>query len=84
MYALKLRRKKFESLDLINFNHKVDFSCIGADSSCKEHRVSFLSFYFRSPLACSMALQAVRTVLKEDGERREIDIKRYAKIEKVS
>ncbi|XP_065059637.1 T-complex protein 1 subunit gamma-like [Rhopilema esculentum] len=34
-------------------------------------------------LACSIALKAVRTVLKDDNGRREIDIKRYAKVEKV-
>eukprot|EP00794_Sanderia_malayensis_P009530 gene9530-10516_t len=34
-------------------------------------------------LACSIALKAVRTVLKDDGDRREIDIKRYAKVEKI-
>merc|ERR1712141_742898 len=34
-------------------------------------------------LACSIALKAVRTVLKDDNGRREIDIKRYAKVEKI-
>lgn len=34
-------------------------------------------------LACSIALKAVRTVLKDEGGRREIDIKRYAKVEKI-
>lgn len=47
---------------------------------------------FRSDLACNMALDAVRTVMVEEGgvsafgasgARREIDIKRYARIEKV-
>ena len=37
----------------------------------------------RGDLATSMALKAVRTVLKDDNGRREIDIKRYAKVEKV-
>jgi len=36
-----------------------------------------------SHLACSMALKAVRTCLVETSGRREIDIKRYAKVEKV-
>lgn len=36
-------------------------------------------------LACNMALDAVRTVELEDGSgRREIDIKKYAKVEKVT
>ena len=37
----------------------------------------------RSDLACDMALDAVHTVSMEVGDRREIDIKRYAKVEKV-
>jgi len=36
-----------------------------------------------SKLACNMALKASRTVLTEASGRREIDIKRYAKVEKV-
>lgn len=37
----------------------------------------------RSDLACQIALDATATVSLEDGDRREIDIKRYAKVEKV-
>ena len=36
-----------------------------------------------SDLACDMALSAVETVALETGDRKEIDIKRYAKVEKV-
>lgn len=36
-----------------------------------------------SNLACNMALKAVRTCMVENNGRREIDIKRYAKVEKV-
>ncbi|KAK9464005.1 chaperonin Cpn60/TCP-1 family [Lipomyces oligophaga] len=36
-----------------------------------------------SPLMCNLALQAVRTVSVESNGRREIDIKRYAKVEKI-
>lgn len=36
-----------------------------------------------SDLACNIALDAVRTVELEAGGRREIDIKKYAKVEKV-
>lgn len=32
---------------------------------------------------CGLALQAVRTVAKEVGEKTEVDIKRYAKVEKI-
>lgn len=39
---------------------------------------------FRADLACGMALDAVQMVAEETGERKEIDIKRYAKTEKVS
>lgn len=36
-----------------------------------------------SDLACKIALDAVSTVSTEQGGRREIDIKRYAKVEKI-
>lgn len=36
-----------------------------------------------SDLACTIALDAVRTVEMEDNGRKEIDIKKYAKVEKV-
>lgn len=36
-----------------------------------------------STLACNIALDAVRTVELEDNGRKEIDIKKYAKVEKV-
>lgn len=36
-----------------------------------------------SDLACSIALDAVQTVMLEENGRREIDIKRYAKVEKI-
>lgn len=36
-----------------------------------------------SDLACSIALDAVRTVELEENGRKEIDIKKYAKVEKV-
>jgi T-complex protein 1 subunit gamma len=37
-----------------------------------------------SDLACNIALDATATVALEENGRREIDIKRYAKVEKVS
>lgn len=36
-----------------------------------------------STLACNIALDAVRTVEMEENGRKEIDIKNYAKVEKV-
>ncbi|XP_047003488.1 T-complex protein 1 subunit gamma [Schistocerca americana] len=36
-----------------------------------------------SDLACSIALQAVETITLEENGRREVDIKRYAKVEKI-
>lgn len=36
-----------------------------------------------STLACNIALDAVRTVELEENGRKEIDIKNYAKVEKV-
>lgn len=35
-------------------------------------------------MACNIALDAVRTVVRDQGDRKEIDIKNYAKVEKVS
>lgn len=37
-----------------------------------------------SDLACAIALEAVKTVEFEENGRKEIDIKKYAKVEKVS
>jgi T-complex protein 1 subunit gamma len=37
-----------------------------------------------SELMCSLALKAVRTVTVEVNGKREVDIKRYARVEKVS
>ncbi len=34
-------------------------------------------------MACEMAIRAVQTVTLEEGGRREIDIKRYARVEKI-
>merc|ERR1719392_327266 len=36
-----------------------------------------------SDLACDIAMDAVKTVTMENGGKREIDIKRYAKVEKI-
>lgn len=38
---------------------------------------------FSGNLACDIALRAVKTVLREENDKKEIDIKNYAKIEKV-
>ena len=35
-------------------------------------------------LASDIALKAVKTVLREENDKKEIDIKNYAKVEKVS
>jgi T-complex protein 1 subunit gamma len=52
---------------------KIIKSCIGT---------KFVSKW--SDLACKIALDAVSTVSLEENGRKEIDIKRYARIEKVS
>ena len=41
-------------------------------------------WHFRSDLACQIALDATATVALEENGRKEIDIKRYAKVEKVT
>ena len=40
--------------------------------------------WFRGTLACDIAYDAVSKVALEENGRKEIDIKRYAKVEKVS
>lgn len=40
-------------------------------------------FYFRGDFACKLALNAVKTVLVEQNGRKEIDIKKYARVEKI-
>ena len=37
----------------------------------------------RGNLASDIALKAVKTVLREENDKKEIDIKNYAKVEKV-
>jgi len=51
---------------------KVIQSCIGT---------KFTSRW--SSLMCDLALEAVSTVVVEDGDRKDIDIKRYVKVEKI-
>ena len=51
---------------------KVIQSCIGT---------KFIAKW--SDLACQIALEAVKTVSIEDSGKKEIDIKRYAKVEKI-
>lgn len=43
----------------------------------------FKSLIVRSDLACKIAYDAVKIVTVETDGRKEIDIKRYAKVEKV-
>ena len=54
---------------------------------CLSKNVNVLILYcllvFRGDLACNIALDAVRTVVRDQGDRKEIDIKNYAKVEKV-
>jgi len=40
-------------------------------------------FHTWGDLMCDLALQAVRTILVDEGGRKEVDIKRYCKIEKI-
>ena len=43
-----------------------------------------LLIFFSGNLASDIALKAVKTVLREENDKKEIDIKNYAKVEKVS
>jgi T-complex protein 1 subunit gamma len=51
--------------------------------SCKHSTVGTKFIKKWSEKICDMALEAVRTVYKNDNGHVEIDIKRYAKVEKV-
>ena len=57
--------------------------CLSCPSSCLSSLSNSLPPPYRSDLACDMALDAVETVAVQSGDRKEIDIKRYAKVEKV-
>jgi len=61
-------------VDLSNEQQVLDVvkSCIGT---------KFLGKW--GDFACKLAMKAVRTVMVEEGGRKEIDIKRYARIEKI-
>merc|ERR1719188_1035251 len=69
-----LRDKVATPIDLNDLKQvsKVIQSCIGT---------KFIAKW--SDLACQIALEAVKTVSIEEGGKREIDIKRYAKVEKI-
>ncbi|XP_011307186.1 T-complex protein 1 subunit gamma [Fopius arisanus] len=62
------------SLDITDRNKVIEVvkSCVGT---------KFIGRW--SELACQIAIDAVNTVLLEENGRREIDIKRYAKVEKI-
>ncbi|XP_015120477.1 T-complex protein 1 subunit gamma [Diachasma alloeum] len=62
------------SLDINDRNKVIEVvkSCVGT---------KFIGRW--SELACQIAIDAVNTVLLEENGRREIDIKRYAKVEKI-
>ncbi|KAK3098753.1 hypothetical protein FSP39_022735 [Pinctada imbricata] len=69
-----LREKVSTPVDVTNRSEmmKIVKSCVGT---------KFISKW--SDLACQIALDATSTVLLEENGRREIDIKRYAKVEKI-
>merc|ERR1719312_1281100 len=72
--ATILREKVATPIDLKDqvAVRKVIQSCVGT---------KFIAKW--SDLACDIALDAVKTVCLENGGKREIDIKRYAKVEKI-
>lgn len=69
-----LRDEVATPVDLTNEQQVLDIikSCIGT---------KFLGKW--GDFACQLAIKAVSTVLVEEGGRKEIDIKRYARIEKI-
>ncbi|XP_064475152.1 T-complex protein 1 subunit gamma-like [Ornithodoros turicata] len=69
-----LKEKVSVPVDVNNPQQMADViqSCIGT---------KFISKW--GDLACQIALEAVKTVCVEEGGRKEIDIKRYAKVEKI-
>jgi T-complex protein 1 subunit gamma len=69
-----LREKIATPIDMENKAEvrKVIQSCVGT---------KFIAKW--SDMACDIAMEAVRTVSVKEGGKREIDIKRYAKVEKI-
>ncbi|KAH3834273.1 T-complex protein 1 subunit gamma-like [Dreissena polymorpha] len=69
-----LKSKVSTPVDITNKDEmmKIVKSCVGT---------KFMSKW--SDLACKIALEATATVALEEGGRKEIDIKRYAKVEKI-
>ena len=49
----------------------------------RKFKISVNYINCRSDLACKIALDATSTVALEENGKKEIDIKRYAKVEKV-
>lgn len=63
---------------------------VKVDMTCREEMLKIIKSSIGtkfikkwSAMACDMALTAVQTVTIEEGGKREIDIKRYAKVEKI-
>eukprot|EP01114_Cavostelium_apophysatum_P005012 TRINITY_DN1553_c1_g1_i2.p1 TRINITY_DN1553_c1_g1~~TRINITY_DN1553_c1_g1_i2.p1 ORF type:complete len:599 (-),score=156.69 TRINITY_DN1553_c1_g1_i2:18-1676(-) len=72
--AIDLINKMAKQVDINNRKEMLNIiaTCIGTKFSSRW-----------SDLMCGLALDAVQTVLMDDNGRKEIDIKRYAKVEKV-
>lgn len=73
----------FVKVKHLSFSHEIQYQ---VKTFIKELQCSNIlyTFFFRGDLACNIALDAVRTVVRDQGDRKEIDIKNYAKVEKVS
>ena len=71
---------------MIYFNFSVPVDISNKDEMLKIIKSTVGTKFIKkwSDLACQIAYEATSTVTLEESGRREIDIKRYAKVEKVS
>lgn len=74
-----------DMVTILNEQVSIDLDCNDKDKLVQVINSCIGTKFIRrwSELACQIALDAVYTVMLEENGRREIDIKRYAKVEKI-
>lgn len=74
-----------DMVTILNEQISIDLDCNDKDKLVEVINSCIGTKFIRrwSDLACQIALDAVYTVMMEENGRREIDIKRYAKVEKI-
>lgn len=74
-----------DMITILNEQISIDLDCNDKEKLVQVINACIGTKFIRrwSELACQIALDAVYTVMLEENGRREIDIKRYAKVEKI-